>query len=84
MTVYITKYALTEGVKEFDGKKIDDKTALIGSGNHSSFVCKPHWHLTMEEANAQALKMVRAKLASLDEQRGKLLDMESKFMGVDR
>jgi hypothetical protein len=81
--VYITKYALTEGIKEFDGKQVSDKIALIGSGSHSSFVRKPHWHLTIEEAKAQALKMVRAKIASMDKQIAKLLDLESKFMGLE-
>lgn len=82
MKIFITKHALTEGIMEFDGKPISAQMAQIVSGSY--FVRKPHWHLTIEEANAQALKMVRAKIASMDKQIHKLLDLESKFMGVDR
>lgn len=83
-TYYITQYALTKGIhtvsgqlcisKRSDGSVLDDYGGrMIKAGD--GYYHKPHWHETLEEANAQVAKMVSAKIASLDKQRKRLEEL---------
>ncbi len=69
MKAYSTKYALTFGIEEINGK------VILGSyfeyGDHG-FLGPKDWHRTRESAVARAEEMRAAKIASLRKQIAKL------------
>jgi hypothetical protein len=73
---YITQYALTKGIYEANGEVSSfgggSMIAVEWTGGRRTTFHKPHWHATLEEAEAQVAKMVSAKIASLDKQRKRL------------
>ncbi|MEE9597946.1 MAG: hypothetical protein V3V96_14330 [Acidiferrobacterales bacterium] len=75
-TIYVTKWALTEGIKEVRGCRTDVPTMTrVVSGKGACYdyhVHKPHWHVTYNEAVAQACKMQTKKIASLRKQLARL------------
>jgi len=87
MKVYITKYALTEGIielqdvespKEFPTMIVDRRKEA--GGWHSYH--KPHWHENEREAIARAEEMRVAKIRSLRKQLSKLEKMKFEAVGV--
>jgi hypothetical protein len=73
MKVFITKYALTKGIFEEDARLVaNPKMCVIQRRSYDPFYLKPHWHLTIEEAKAQAEKMRVAKIKSLQKSIDKL------------
>jgi glutamyl-tRNA reductase len=66
ITVYISKYALTEGIFEKEGDISDDFPELF------LWYKKGEWHHTLEEAQAKAEQMRIKKIASLQKQLAKL------------
>ena len=74
MKLWITKYALTAGVFEAEGK-VDGKFArIIANGPWASeaSIMVPDWHQTKAEAIARADRMRIKKIASLRAQIAKL------------
>lgn len=71
--VWITKYALTEGVFAAKDAKhcVSINESMISLENNRCFH-KPDWHLTEKEAVARVIEMAKARLASLDESREKI------------
>lgn len=68
--VWITKYALTNGIYEADMRhcvSVSDKmvTEDKQGGYYNASFHKPYWHLTKEEAIAMAEVMRTKKIASL-------------------
>jgi len=80
MKVWITKYALTQGIFEVDGEAKESSTLLyvpkIRLGTFDAYYHKPDWHETKEEAVAQAEKMRVAKLKSLEKQVAKIRTLQ--------
>lgn len=74
MKAYITKYALTKGITEMEGKISDHVPAMFCpiSKGYIQPVHKPYWHSNKEEAIQQANKMRDAKTSSLKKQIEKL------------
>ena len=81
MKVWITKYALTEGIIEAEAEQTQVSEKLITCKKEGWFegALFPHfygegkeWHRSPEEARAYANLMVRRKIESLDKQRAKL------------
>lgn len=70
MKVFVTKYALSNGIKETDCKISEQfpDMAVDGLAYHH----KPDWHENKEDAIIQAEKMRVAKIASLKKQLNKL------------
>ena len=68
--VWITKYALTQGIIECDAKTclstVPDGSMIekVG-GNYMDLYHKPNWHETKEAAVARAELMRKKKIASL-------------------
>lgn len=67
MKVYITKYALTQGIIIEDVKDTTSKSMVSVTGRHGWCVYyhKPHWHRSWKEAVAQAEIVRRKRVASL-------------------
>lgn len=69
MKVFITKYALTEGILELEPKEppTDDKVLvrLPGSSYDSSFYGKD-WHSTFEDAEKRANAMLAAEIVRIE------------------
>lgn len=67
-TVFITKYALTDGVREVPVVKLDPDgyayVKLKGSPSYGTLMGKKDWHLTKAEALARAEEMRIAKIGS--------------------
>lgn len=86
MKVYITKYALTAGIHEREVELSEIFPKMVTFKSECGLVCinKPYWHLTIEEANEHAFKMVCAKLASVDKQRKKLLELREKLSRAEQ
>lgn len=78
--VYITKYALTQGIWEMCEIKMehvkDDKVMVVsssGSTNGRMVFHGKDWHFTLEAAQARVKDMITAKLDSLRKEKSKLI-----------
>ena len=70
MRIWITKYALTDGILEQEGEKLDDSTVRVGLLYlHREGV---DWHTSRESAIARAEVMRKKKIESLRKQIAKL------------
>jgi hypothetical protein len=72
MKIFNTKYALTDGIKEYEvevGKNED--IVKIGSCSYLHGEGK-EWHRTIESANKRAEEMRQQKIKSLEKQLDKL------------
>lgn len=68
MQVWITKYALTQGVYEVVARECDTAEGMIQQIEPKvmfGYFQKPDWHRTRAEAMAHAEKMRTKKIASL-------------------
>ncbi len=73
MKYFVTKYALTKGIIEFDGEITDTCETMIHDGNRSiTTYHKPFWHETYEAACHHAELLRTNKLKSIDKQIKKL------------
>lgn len=69
MRVYITKYALTQGIFEVEVDACDGNPGLVADrARFVSHYRKPDWHLTREEAVSRARVMQASKLGALRRQ----------------
>lgn len=69
--VYVTKYALTQGI--FEAQATDVRGGIIKlEGSWIDLFRKPDWHLSLEDARARAEEMRTAKIASLKKQLARL------------
>lgn len=79
MKIYVTKYALTEGIEVYDRKEPsnarDELIAVVNSKGMVSYFHGKDWHLTQSEAQDRAEKMRVAKIASLRKSIDKLEKM---------
>jgi hypothetical protein len=77
MRVYITKYALTGGIKLVWGELFAEGRAVkYGKHFESAFGEGRQWHRTFEEAKKRAEEMREAKIASLRKAIAKLEKLE--------
>lgn|SRR5262249_42428611 len=70
MKVWITKYALTQGIKEMDVEVINNK--MVAQGRHYFHGRGREWHRTREGAQAKAEQMRRDRIDSLKKTLAKL------------
>lgn len=70
MKVWVTKYALTEGVFVIEANQSDFAPTMIYTDR--GYFHKPHWHETRDEAQARAAVMADKKMKSLWKQINKL------------
>lgn len=81
MKIYVTKYALTEGIEVYERKEpSDDLNGMITvvnskAMNKVSYFHGKDWHLTQSEAQDRAEIMRVAKIASLRKSIDKLEKM---------
>lgn len=70
MKVYITRYALTEGIylAEVELSQTDDSRVTVLHGHHSGIFRRPDWHVTVTGAINRAEKMRKEKIQSLQKQ----------------
>ena len=77
MKVYITKYALTQGILYADVEReeaLADGTVRTGvffylpNDKYKTYVGRSHWHLTLEKAEEKAQKMKDKATAKLQAQ----------------
>ncbi len=54
MVVWISKHALTQGVFEVDAEPLDKSPNIVTCDEPRTLFYKPEWHLTKEEAIAEA------------------------------
>lgn len=82
-TYFITKYALTTGVMKVMGHLceppirggVSNMVSTVTSGDWSgrrTLFHKPHWHTTLEDAEARVAVMVQAKFKALRKQEAAL------------
>ena len=80
MKVWITKYALTQGILEKEAEicsTVPDNTMIKTVGSkYPEYYHGSDWHYTNEEAVAKAEKMRRNKIESLRKQIKKLVCMK--------
>lgn len=74
MKVWITKYALTQGILERSIRSFDDETAEDITGGHlrAKYYYKGEWHESKISAIAKAEEMRKKKISSLKKQIEKL------------
>lgn len=77
MKVYITKYALTQGIFKRDAEICEDiNTKMISViGNIQEYYHKPYWHETLGAAREHAESMRLKRIQSLHKQIQKLIKM---------
>lgn len=70
MKAFITKYALTSGIKEIEGRisRVSPKMFVSGYGSYHA----NEWHIYRASAIARAEEMRVSKIASLKKQIAKL------------
>lgn len=83
MKVWITKYALSEGIREVDGEVTRDFPEILSSKDYPYGYLHgegKEWHRTRKSAYARADKMRLEKIVSLKKQIAKLeaLDFSAK------
>lgn len=78
MKVYITKYALTEGIWEVEAEvdKSYPEMVKYKTGVHFLSAIKPYWHEDIRDAIAHAQEMKRNKIMSLEKQLDKLYKLK--------
>lgn len=76
MKIYITKYALTSGIKEVEisPDKLSSDVVLVGDWNN--YCHKGEWHKSYAEALVRANEMRQAKIKSLKRSLSKLEAMK--------
>ncbi len=81
LKVWITKYALTSGVKEIEGEIVEDTPTMLSVKENGYLVYyhKPHWHVSKEEASSQVLTMILAKEKSLQATMAKLKSLKELY-----
>ncbi len=72
MKVWITKYALTQGVREASGSIYYRSSNYLKADGFPWLITKPDWHATKKEAIARAEEMRQKKILSLKKQIAKL------------
>lgn len=73
MKIWITKYALTQGVYSLEAEIDSDYPDMaVHRTRFPSYFHKPYWHLTEEEAVAHAETMRVKKIVSLRKSIAKL------------
>lgn len=80
MKIYVTRYALSEGIKEFDAAKETVSGGMFIKDNDGSSIYFHgegiEWHKTKEAAAKRAEEMRLARLVSLHKQIEKLETMK--------
>jgi len=82
MKVYITKYALTQGIMEKEAEDIGGGVIKVARDDNYCFTTyypKGEWFTNLTDANLHAKAMRKKKIESLNKQLSKLEKM--KFMG---
>ena len=72
MKVYITKYALTEGITEHVAELCSDTMIRVAGSKYPIYYHKPDWHRRLADAVARAEDMRVKKIAALQQQLAKL------------
>ena len=67
MKIYITKYALTSGIIEDEGKETEIN-GMIKAVGMNMLILKPDWHESRDEAVKRANVMKEKKILSLKKQ----------------
>jgi len=86
--VWITKYALSQGILEAEGTQTETPTMIRVRGKNTdlsvydSYFHKPYWHLSPVDAAEHAKHLVDKKLASLIKQEKKLKKLRRQFDNV--
>lgn len=78
MRAWITKYALTSGITEVDGRVSVSTPSMFvyhRPGAHREFFHEKDWHTTYEAAEEMAIKMQSAKIKSLEKQIGRVKEL---------
>jgi hypothetical protein len=68
MKVFISKYAITDGIIEREVVPGSSEDVVRSPGHFHVTFKKPDWHLTYEEAAAQAEIEKQKRIASLEKQ----------------
>lgn len=82
--VWITKYALTQGVYEVNGEQcldINENMISVVGRNGFGNICyhRPDWYTSQAEADAQVRKMIDAKIKSLKKSLAKMETLRKKY-----
>lgn len=75
MKVYITRYALTEGIYLADvelSQTDDSRVVVLAGGHHFGIFRRPDWHVTLTDAIHRAEQMRKEKIVSLRAQINRL------------
>lgn len=75
MKVWITKYALTQGIIEADGVRTSQGIYIKNSGLNTDYFYGSDWYFDKESAIKKAEEMRQKKIASLKKQIEKLEEM---------
>ena len=70
MKFWVTKYALSHGILDVNGEVSENCSTMMCYKSNGQEICvhRQEWHTTKESANAQANKMVKNKIVSLEKQ----------------
>ncbi len=83
MKVWITKYALTKGIKISDDARVcgetSDNMIEVKENGYGGYYHKPYWHTSEEDAKEQVKVMIKAKLKSLKKQMAKMEAMAEEY-----
>ena len=74
--IYVTKYALTEGILRIKARLTtivgSDTMKTVGTPYGGLYITRKDWHETREEAEKRVRKMLKSAYASLEKKQRKL------------
>lgn len=78
--VYVTKYALSEGILKLEHGFVDEESGLYSEtrSGRGLYLFDKDWTYVEKVADQRARDMARKKLKSLEKQREKLLDISAR------
>lgn len=84
--VFITKYALTQGIFEREVETCPDinDNMVADRGKHTVCYHKPDWYRTLEEAQARVEVMLKKRRAALEKQLKAFAEVEKKARAIQR
>jgi hypothetical protein len=80
MKIFITKYALANGIIETEADELKPlaRFAVVQRGGHSSYFHRKEFHLSLEEAQEHAQKMVLGHIEKLEKALKKVKKLQGK------
>ncbi len=80
MEAFVTKYALTKGIKKIECRPVDPRVIAETIRGYTVYYYGNEWHKSLQAACARVREMIASKEASLNKQLVKLKKLKEGYM----